>query len=114
MNETENFVCKENVALLRRGLETEIDPARRSVVMQLLLAEETKLGSKLEHLGDVEQYIARCQELIFRQEVLVHQMEGNGGDTSQARALLMTLTQTLALHEHRRSQIHKTIDESDH
>ena len=97
------FVCQENVVRMRRSLEAEIDSARRSIVTQILVAEESKLGFTLEQLDDVNQYIGRCRELIGRQEDLLHQLESSGRDTAQARGLLITLTQSLALHEHHRS-----------
>jgi hypothetical protein len=105
MDGLQRFVCEGNVAHFRDRLKYEASPPRRIVLLDLLIAEEDKLGLDLEQLASVEREIARCKDLIVRQGRLIGELQEGGHGTAQADALLETLTETLAVHETHRGRI---------
>jgi hypothetical protein len=110
MDTIEKFVCEQNVARYRTKLEAETDAARRSTMIRLLVAEESKFGIKTEQLASVDRHIARCRELITRQEALIGEMQSNGHDASRANALLETLVESLRVHKQYRATIRSSVD----
>ncbi len=89
--ELEIFACTRNIEKFTDQLSTEADPGRRTVLMQLLVEEEDKLGNGLEQLNLSEAFIARGQGLIARQEALIERLENCGRDTRSANDMLNTL-----------------------
>ena len=85
------FVCTHNIENFADRLSTEIDPARRMVLMRLLVEEADKLGVGLEQLGLSEAFIARGQGLIAKQRALIERLENCGRDTRSANDILSTL-----------------------
>ncbi len=89
--ELKTFACTRNIANFIDQLGTEADPARRTVLMQLLVEEEDKLGIGLEQLDLSEAFIAKGQGLIARQEALIERLENCGRDSRSANDVLNTL-----------------------
>lgn len=110
MEAIDRFVCEENVARCRNELENETDAARRSALIRLLIAEESRLGFTIEQLASVDRHIVRCRELIATQQARIGRIEGSGHDVSRAGALLETLMQSLAVHEQHRSSIRNRLN----
>lgn len=112
MDALERFVCDQNVAQFRDLLTREMDAARRTVLLRLLVAEECKLGFDMEQLANTDREIARCRAHVERQRTLVAELKRDGRDTARASALLETLTQSLAAHEQHRRRICEKLDQS--
>jgi len=80
----DKFIARENIRHFCDRLETETEPAARSLLHRLLLAEEDKLGHNSEALRLIETHIARGKEHVNRQQVLVASEERDGRDTASA------------------------------
>lgn len=93
------FVAEENVRVFRRRLLDERDLSLHATLRDLLSREEDKLKVDLDHLHRLEHDIAECQTRIARQRASMDAGEENSGDAAQARALLDSYMETLALHE---------------
>jgi hypothetical protein len=112
MDALERFVCDQNVAQFRDLLTTEMDAARRAVLLKLLVAEECKLGFDVEQLANTDREIGRCRGHVERQRTLVAEMERDGRETARASLLLETLTESLAAHEQHRRRICDRLEQS--
>ena len=104
------FVARQNVERCRSKLQTEIDPTTRIFLLKLLVEEEDKLGRDYELLTDVEREIINGHARITRQEVIVRDLEGYGGDGAGAKPLLQTFTLTQQAYADYRHKILKAID----
>jgi hypothetical protein len=82
-----------NRTVLRRT--SEANPIKRSTLQKLLVAAEDKLAKDLGLLNDLAREIAKCQEWIASQRLLVENLERDGHDVTTARALLNGVTETL-------------------
>ncbi len=87
------FACARNIENFADHLSTEADPARRAVLMKLLVEEEDKLGVGLEQLDLSEAFIVKGQSLIARQEALIERLENCGREPRSANDVLNTLTE---------------------
>jgi hypothetical protein len=65
------FVARENIRHFRDRLETESDPATRSILHGLLVEEEDRLGHNSEALREIEDHIARAKGHVNRQHAVV-------------------------------------------
>ncbi len=108
----DKFVARENVRHFRDRLETETDASQRSLLQRLLIEEEDKLGHNLDLLHVIETNIRDGRTRVYRQQSIIASMEQDGNDTSQARALLGVMSETLLIFEYRREAILKTLDQS--
>jgi hypothetical protein len=104
------FVARQNVERRRSRLQTETGRTIRTFLLKLLAEEEDKLGRDYELLADVEREIINGHARIARQEVIVRDLEGNGGDGAGAKALLQTFTLTQQAYADYRHKILKAID----
>ena len=89
--ELETFACTRNIENFTDQLSTEADPARRTVLMKLLVEEQDRLGIGLEQLDLCEAFIAKGQGLIARQVALIERLENCGRDSRSANDVLNTL-----------------------
>jgi hypothetical protein len=106
-----HFIARENIRHFRDRLETETDPAARSLLHRLLIEEEDRFGRDSELLAEVEAEIARGKDRIKRQRDFVGAMVRDGRDSGTATALLNGLSETLLLHEQYRLRIVTVITE---
>jgi hypothetical protein len=108
----DRFVARENIKHFRDRLRSEVDPATRATLHNLLVEEEDKLAADLALLGDLEHEISKCDGMIERQTALVAGIEANGGDGAVARTLLEAIVETKSLHQQYRRRITIRIDEN--
>ncbi len=100
----DKFVARLNADHYSTRLRTESDPRARSVLNQLLIEEEKKLGGRLEQLAYIEHEIATLREWIARQQSRASRgME----EALPSEALLGMLYDTMGLYEeHRATLVH--------
>jgi hypothetical protein len=109
----ERFVARQNIERCRSRLEAETDPAQRTHLLRLLVEEEDKLGLDYEGLTDVEREIVNGYARIARQKTIVQQLDGDGRDSTKAKALLETFELTQQVHAHFRRRILAKINGHD-
>jgi hypothetical protein len=93
-------------------LKTETDLATRSLLHQLLVQEEDKLGHNSEALREVENHIASTNGHVNRQRALIASMERDGHDTTEVLVLLEAYSKTLLAFENQRGNILLRIEQS--
>jgi hypothetical protein len=91
-------------------LRSEIGLTRRADLQKLLIEEEDRLGFSFEQLENIEQEIAKGDERIQWQRILVATMEREGRDATIAKALLENLTQIQTMYQRYRQTILAAID----
>jgi hypothetical protein len=89
----DRFIARENLKHFRDRLRCEVDPATRTTLHRLLVAEEDKLSADLGLVDDLEREISKCDAMIERQQALVAGIEVNGGDGAVARTLLEAIVE---------------------
>lgn len=105
------FIGRENVK--RDWLVSKTEGKKRSVLTQLLVEEEDKLGADFEPLADLDGHITRGRELIRQQTVLVVSMERDGHNgIGQAKSLLAALIASQDLHQKYRQRVLIRIEEN--
>jgi hypothetical protein len=97
----DKFVAQENIRFLHDRLQTETDPAARSLLQQLLIDEEDQLEHNCEALHEIETLIAH----VNRQQALLVSRERDGHDTGQALTLLTAYSEILLVCENQREKI---------
>jgi hypothetical protein len=105
----DKFVARENIRHFRDRLETETDPTNRTLLHELLIQEEDKLGHNSEALQQIDNLIACAKGHVARQ---LASIEGNGHDTTQALALLNAYSKTLMVCENQRKKILSKLHQS--
>jgi hypothetical protein len=103
------LIARENVKHYRNRLWSERDPAARSRVQKLLVAEENKLGrlgENLKLLTDIDRHITEGNRRIERQRAVVATMKRDGhNDLQSAQALLDGMIEGQLLHLKYREQV---------
>jgi hypothetical protein len=94
----ERFFQLLDVAQLRDQSLVERSPTTRKTIIDLLVAEVSRLGRDQEHLNSTERFIRECKDYIERQQSIVEHFEASGYDTTRAQALLEGLQVCLHLH----------------
>jgi hypothetical protein len=92
------YVSKQNILRFRELLKLESDPARLGDLQKLLIDEEDRLGSSYERLEDIDREIAKADQRIELQRMLVANMRREGRDATVAQALLERLTSIQAMY----------------
>jgi hypothetical protein len=108
----DKFVARENIRHFWERLETETNPTTRSLLHELLVQEEDKLGHNSEALQQIDNHIATAKGHVARQQACLASIEGNGHDTTQALALLNAYSETLLIFENQRKKILSRLQQS--
>jgi hypothetical protein len=66
----------------------------------------------LQHLAETERHIAQGEKHVTRQEVIVAELDRDGHRTDEAKALLATMRQTLAVYLESRTCILRELDKA--
>jgi hypothetical protein len=97
----DRYIAQENIRHFRDRLSWEVNPKTRTLLQQLLVEEEDKLGADLELLADIQQYLEDGHQRIEKQRALVAIMERDGHKgLDQAKVLLDGLLETQFLHRY--------------
>jgi len=99
---TERFVRDQNISRFEALLETETDGEKRELLHGLLIEEEDRITSPLEHLQRLEVFIEHLAIVIGRQKRVIADLVAEGRDERRARLLLMQLNRTQSLFRYRR------------
>jgi hypothetical protein len=94
----ERFFQLLDVAQLRDQSLVERSPTTRKTIMDLLVAEVSRLGRDQEHLDSTERFIRECKDYIEHQQSIVQHLEANGYDATGAQGLLEGLQVFLDLY----------------
>ena len=114
MDAADKFIAERNVERFRDQLKAEVDSQRRGTLLRLLVFEEKKLGYSFEQADKTEREIARCRELIQRQQTLVSQLKEAELDTTRADALLESLVRCELVHREHLHRLNREIERSSH
>jgi CheY-like chemotaxis protein len=91
-------------------LETELEPAKRANLLNLLIQEQDKLGQySHEDLASLDRLITRNEELLNEQRALVVGLSGRGESAKEAEGLLEILVETQLALEDRRKVIQRSL-----
>jgi hypothetical protein len=90
------FMAKVNAEHYRVRLRTEHDDRVRTLLHDLLLEEEKKLGNDIEQLAYVDNEIAELWTWIGRQQLRADQVSE---DAAHAKTLLGMLYKTMSLYQ---------------
>ncbi|HWC63636.1 MAG TPA: hypothetical protein VG501_08440 [Rhizomicrobium sp.] len=71
MDGAHKYVTEQNISRFMSALEHEADPAQRSVLTRLLIAEEDRFGRASERLEIAQQCLEKCSQriAIFRARI---------------------------------------------
>src|SRR5262249_42499090 len=100
-----NFVAEQNIQHFRRRLEYGAEELTRSVLLDLLLAEEKMLGLTEEQLRRIDRHIAKLRELISEQTTRMKRLASFGIDMESRRLVLATLNDLMATYQIHRQRI---------
>ena len=95
----------QNVARLRRQLETEPDEFTRSRLLELLLHEAEKSRLTHQQLDRIEYHMAQLRELTYRQVELVEKSNLKGQIVERAVKLLALVNDLMANYQTLRRRI---------
>jgi hypothetical protein len=108
----DRFIARENIKHFNDRLQSEVNPATRTLVERLLVDEENKLGLDTALLAEVERAIENFDAIIETQKKLVGTLKRDGHDgVARAQALLDGLMQSQILH---REYHHKMLRAFNH
>ena len=71
----DKFVARENIRHFWERLETETNPTTRSLLHELLVQEEDKLGHNSEALQQIDNHIATAKGHVARQQACLASTE---------------------------------------
>jgi hypothetical protein len=104
------YVSKQNIFRFRELLKLESGPARLRDWQKLLIDEKIDSGSGYERLEDINREIAKAEQRIELQRMLVANMRREGRDATVGQALLERLISIQAMYRQYRQVIQASID----
>ena len=99
MHDLMDYVHAANVRRFLHALTTDLDPAQRATMQQLLVEEENKLGKTIEQLDNASRWIEEGKKRIDTIERTAARFDGNSEHRQRAEQLLLTMQHTQALLE---------------
>jgi hypothetical protein len=99
------FVARENLARFRSELEQGVGESVRSVLLDLLVEQESLFGLRHEQLDRVNRHIVRLREIIASQVRLIERLQSRGLALEKAQLVLDTLNDMMLTHQSFRQMI---------
>lgn len=106
-----NFVAEQNVQHFRRRLEYGAEEVTRSVLLKLLLDEETMLGLTQEQLRRIDRHITKLRQLISEQSKRIERLSSFGINKEANQLVLATLNDLMATYQIHRQRITAALDQ---
>jgi hypothetical protein len=107
----EEFVHTANVERFLDVMATDVEPARRRTLQQLLLEEENKLGKTIEQLDNVARWIEQGRQRIAKIRDIASRNDFSEEHHQRAIDLLATLQHTQSLLEEFHHRLDKTLND---
>lgn len=104
------FVHVSNVSKFLRILATDIAPARRSTIRDLLLEEETKLGKTVEQLSNAERWVEEGRARIEVFQRAASDSRFGPEHRQRAESMLVAAHQTQMMLERFRAELGKQLN----
>lgn len=94
---TNVFVTESNVDIYLSRAFASNDLQERDTLLRLLVEEESRMGSRREHLENGRRRMDECSRRVQRQREIVGSFNAGERDALQAQFVLETMEKTLAL-----------------
>lgn len=106
------FVQRQNVSAFAEEFHVEIDPAKREVLRQLLLAELERCGLHSAQLEMANSHLRNGQDRISRRRELIERLRADGSDAGNDEPVLDSLLTLQRLFTDFRNRVLEALNES--